>query len=352
MKALSDAPSGMVNRKAQPRIDDVAHRAGVSISTVSRVVNRTVPVSDQVAARVQSAMKELKYVPRAAARNLASRRTNTLGLLLTDLLGDFFAPLLSGIESVAVEQGFGLLISTAGRGGPHFELPGPLGRHNSDGLLVFAGALADDGIISAHEQGLPLVLVHQTPPSGLLIPSVTIENKAASRDIVTHLIEVHGRRRIVLLQGPVGHEDAHWRQLGYREALAAHGLPFDPALVRLGDFDRHEAQASMGQLVESDVAFDAVFAGDDEAAVGALQALRAARRRVPQEVAVVGFDDQRLAAVLDPPLTTVHAPTEEVGRIAAQHLIHLIRTGEARPLTLLPTQIVLRRSCGCDGETA
>jgi DNA-binding LacI/PurR family transcriptional regulator len=160
---------------------------------------------------------------------------------------------------------------------------------------------------------------------------------------------VHGRRRIVLLQGPPDHEDAHWRQLGYREALAAHGLPFDPALVRPGDFDRHVAQASVARLLESGVAFDAILTGDDEAAVGARQALRAAGKPVPEEVAVVGFDDQRLAAVLDPPLTTVHAPTEEVGRFAAQHLIHLIRTSEARPLTLLPTQIVVRRSCGCDG---
>ncbi len=339
----------MWRNNSAPKIHDVAQQAGVSISTVSRVINRTVPVSDDVVARVEAAMKELKYVPRAAARNLATRKTNTLGLLLTDLLGDFFAPLLSGIESVAAEQGFDLLISTAGRNGPHRELPGSLGRHNSDGLMVFAGVLTDEGITSAHALGLPLVLIHQTPPPNLPIPSVTIENKAASRDILTHLIEVHGRRRIVLLQGPPGHEDAHWRQLGYREALAAHGLPFDPALVRPGDFDRRVAQASVARLLESGVAFDAIFTGDDEAAVGALQALHAAGKRVPEEVAVVGFDDQRLAAVLNPPLTTVHAPTEEVGRFAAQNLIHLIRTGEARPLTLLPTQIVVRRSCGCDG---
>lgn len=339
----------MHRKSSAPTIHDVARRAGVSISTVSRVINRNVPVSDDVAARVEATMNELKYVPRAAARNLATRRTNTLGLLLADLLGDFFAPLLSGIESVATEQGFDLLISTAGRNGPHRELPGSLGRHNSDGLMVFAGVLTDDGITNTHSLGVPLVLIHQTPPPTLPIPSVTIENKAASRDIVTHLIEAHGRRRIVLLQGPPTHEDAHWRQLGYRDALAVHGLPFDPALVRPGDFDRHVAQASVARLLESDVVFDAIFTGDDEAAVGALQALRAVGKHVPEEVAVVGFDDQRLAAVLDPPLSTVHAPTEEVGRVAAQRLIHLIRTGEARPLTLLPTQIIVRRSCGCDG---
>ncbi len=339
----------MLHKSSASTIHDVAQRAGVSISTVSRVINRNVPVSDDVAARVEAAINELKYFPRAAARNLATRKTNTLGLLLTDLLGDFFAPLLSGIESVATENGFDLLISTAGRGGPHSELPGSLGRHNSDGLMVFAGVLIDEGITNAHALGLPLVLIHQTPPQNLPIPSVTIENKSATRAIVTHLIEVHRRRRIVLLQGPQDNEDAYWREMGYREALDSHGLPFDPALVMPGDFARHVAQASVAQLLEAGVTFDGIFTGDDEAAVGALQALQAAGKHVPAEVAVVGFDDQRLAAVLNPPLTTVHAPTEEVGRAAAQQLVRLIRGGEAQALTLLPTQLVVRRSCGCGG---
>ena len=339
----------MHRKSSVPTIHDVAQQAGVSISTVSRVINRNVPVSDDVAARVEATMNELKYVPRAAARNLATRRTNTLGLLLTDLLGDFFAPLLSGIESVATENGFDLLISTAGRGGPHPELPGPLGRHNTDGLMVFAGVLTDEGVAKAHALGLRLVLIHQVPPQNLPIPIVTIENKATSRAIVTHLIEVHRRRQIVLLQGPQGNHDTYWREMGYQEALESHGLPFDPALVMPGNFARHVAQDSVTRLLTAGVTFDGIFTGDDEAAVGALQALHAAGKRVPEDVAVVGFDDQRLAAVLDPPLTTVHAPTEEVGRASAQQLVHLIRRGEAQALTLLPTQIVVRRSCGCGG---
>jgi DNA-binding LacI/PurR family transcriptional regulator len=135
--------------------------------------------------------------------------------------------------------------------------------------------------------------------------------------------------------------------MGYREALEKRGLPFDPALVAPGDFERTVAQASVNQLVANNVVFDAIFTGDDEAAVGALQALRAAGKQVPEDVAVVGFDDQRLAAVLNPPLTTVCARTEEVGRLATQQLIRLIRTGEADLLTLLPTELVIRRSCGC-----
>ena len=328
-----------------PTIDDVAKLAGVSIATVSRVINGTVPVSDEASTRVAAAMRELQYVPRAAARNLASRRTHTLGLLLSEIRGDFFGPLLMGIEGVAHAEGYDLLISTAGRRGSHAQLPGSLGRHNTDGLLVFAGALKEEGLAQA--AALPMVLIHESPPAALAIPCVTIENKDASRAIVEHLITVHGRRRIALLIGPPDNEDAYWREMGYREALAQHNLPFDRALVAPGNFDREVALASVAQLLADGVFFDAIFTGDDEAAVGALRALQEAGRRVPEEVAVVGFDDQRLAAVLNPPLTTVHAPTREVGRVAARELFCLMRTGEAEPLTLLPTELVIRRSCGC-----
>jgi LacI family transcriptional regulator len=339
----------VVKKPSNPTIDDVAERAGVSISTVSRVINRNVPVSEDVVTRVEAAMRELRYVPRAAARNLATRKTNTLGLLVSELLGDFFALLLTGIETVANENGYDLLISTAGRRGPHDKLPSSLGNHNTDGLLVFAGALTAAGLTHAHASDVPMVLIHQSSPPDLPIPCVTIENKAASSAIVEHLITVHGRCRIGLLRGLPHNEDAHWREMGYREALEKHQLLFDPALVVPGDFDRMVARVSVTQLLTSGVSFDAIFTGDDEAAVGVLQALQAAGKRVPEDVAVVGFDDQRLAAVLNPPLTTVHAPTEEVGRAAAQQLMNSIRGRPVTPLTLLPTKIVIRRSCGCEG---
>jgi LacI family transcriptional regulator len=330
-----------------PTIDDVARRAGVSISTVSRVINRNVPVSDEVVVQVEAAMKALKYVPRAAARNLATRKTKTLGLLLADILGDFFAPLLAGVESMSDQHGYDLLISTAGRRGPQVELPRSLGNHNTDGLLIFAGSLTPEGVKQAYAFELPMVLIHQSPPSNLPIPCVTIENKAASCNIVSHLIEVHQRRRIVLLSGPLNNEDGYWREMGYREALAIHQLPFDPTLVVPGYFSRKVAQASVARLLAAGVTFDAIFSGDDEAAVGALTTLQQAGKQVPEDIAVVGFDDQRLAAVLSPPLTTVYVPIEQVGAEAARQLISLIQIGQAEALTLLPTQLVIRRSCGC-----
>jgi len=337
-----------MKKHAKPAsIDDVARQAGVSISTVSRVINGSAPVSPEIAARVETAMRDLNYVPHVAARNLATRRTNTIGVLLSDVLGDFFQPLLTGIETVARENGFEILISMTGTTRPQDQRVRPFGLHNTDGLLIFSGSLTPEGIAQAHATGLPLVLIHQSPPEGLAVPCVTVENKAASRKIVEHLIVEHQRRRIVLLRGPADNEDARWRELGYREALAVHHLVVDPQLIGVGDFERHIAQAAIEKMLADGIIFDAVFAGDDEAAVGVLATLEAHGVRVPDEVSVIGFDDQRLATILHPPLTTVRAPTEQVGREAARQLIQLIRTGSADPLTLLPTELVIRRSCGC-----
>lgn len=337
----------MIPKSNAPTIDDVAREAGVSISTVSRVLNRNVPVSEDVVTRVEAAIRALRYTPRAAARNLATSRTNTLGLLLAEIVGDFFSPLLSGIESVAAQHGYDLLISTAGRRGPQDVLPGPFNKQNTDGLLVFAASLSDAGVRDTHSLGVPMVLLHQAPPEGLAIPCVTIENKAATRAIVEHLIVKHHRRRILFLTGEAHNQDSRWRELGYREALWRHNLEVDSDLIAPGHYDRHIAQATLEQTIRAGVEFDAVFAGDDEAAVGVYAALRAARLNIPHDVSVVGFDDQSLSQVLQPALTTVHAPIDRVGEQAAFQLIQLIRHGNADQLTLLPTTLVIRTSCGC-----
>jgi DNA-binding LacI/PurR family transcriptional regulator len=159
---------------------------------------------------------------------------------------------------------------------------------------------------------------------------------------------VHCYRRIAFLRGPENHEDSYWRELGYREALEAHRIPFDPTLVATGGFHKGMAQVAVGQWLRDGVEMDAVFAGDDESATGVITALRQAGKRVPEDIAVVGFDDVHMADYLMPPLTTVRAPIERTGREAVRQLVRLIRTGQAEPLVLLPTELVIRRSCGCN----
>ena len=169
------------------------------------------------------------------------------------MLGDFFQPLLTGIETVARESSYEILISLTGVTRPQDQRLRPFGLHNTDGLLIFAGSLTPDGIGQAHASGLPLVLIHQSPPTGLNIPCVTVENKAASRKIVEHVIVTHQRRRIVMLRGPEDNEDAHWREMGYREALEAHNLEIDPRLSGLGDFERDIARATIEKMLADGV---------------------------------------------------------------------------------------------------
>jgi len=330
-------------------IADVARRAGVSIATVSRVINQAGPVAEATAARVRDAIADLNYVPRAAIRSLASRRTKPLGLLLPEISGYFSPPLLRGIEAGARENGFDLLIySTQGRADAASGLRRPRAEHNTDGLLIFTDSLDEAELVRLYHLRFPMVLLHRSSPGGLDIPCVTFENKAGSRKLVEHLIEVHRYRRIAFLRGPAGNEDSHWREIGYREALAAHGIPFDPALVDAGGFDEDEAQLPVERWLREHLEIEAIFAGDDEAALGAIIALRRAGKRVPEDVAVVGFDDgpisHHLASV---PLTTVRAPIEQAGLEAARQLVRLIRTGQADSLVLLPTELVVRESCGC-----
>lgn len=328
-------------------ISDVAALAQVSISTVSRVLNDTVPVDEETRLRVLDAVKQLSYVPHAAARTLASRKTNTIGLLLLDIGGEFYTPMLRGIEAVASEAGYDLLIHSTRTSRAGLIPRRALGEHNTDGLLVFTDALDTEELTRLNEIGFPVVLMHQTPPSPLEMPCVTIENKSGAQRLVSHLITEHGCRRIVFLRGPEHNEDSREREKGYRAALKEHGIPIDPELILNGEFETATAHAVITEFLARNIPFDAVFSGDDDSAVGVMQAFNEAGFRVPENVALVGFDDSIFARLLTPTLTTVRAPIEQVGREAARQLIHLIRSEVAEGRTVLPVELILRQSCGC-----
>jgi DNA-binding LacI/PurR family transcriptional regulator len=192
-----------------------------------------------------------------------------------------------------------------------------------------------------------MVLLHQSPPDSLKIPAIAVENKDGAVMLVNHLIEIHGRRRIVFLQGPAGHEDSAWRERGYREALEAHNIQLDSEWIASGRFDENEAFTRIQQMLRDGIEFDAIFAGDDDSAIGAIRALKLAGRVIPDDIAVVGFDDVPFARYLSPALTTVRAPIEAIGREAVHQLVHLMNGEQAEALTLMPTELVIRESCGC-----
>lgn len=338
----------MTRRSSSVTIRDVARQAGVSVATVSRFINRNAPVSAEVAERLNQVMTELRYVPHAAARHLASRKTHVIGLLLSNLHNDFFVPLLSGIEAVIREKEYNLIVATY-HANSRNAMPPPIGPHNTDGLLVFSDGLVDEDLKKLHEAGFPMVLLHRTSPQALTIPSVTVENIEITRRLVEHLIQVHGKRRILFMRGPIHQEDSYRREVGYKSALEANGIPFDEKLILNGDFERDIAYEQLNDFLSNgqQVAFDAVFTGDDDAAIGVLRALHRHNYRIPEDVAVVGFDDLGFASFLNPPLTTVRAPTESVGRIAAERLFALLENQPSDDAVILPTEIIYRRSCGC-----
>jgi LacI family transcriptional regulator len=321
-------------------IEDVARQAGLSTATVSRVLNQTGPVSDESVQRVQQAVAKLNYVPHLGAKQLASQRTNILGLLLDEISSDFFTPMLKGIEKGALEGGYDLLIATM-RGGQEV-----VGRHNTDGIIVFDQSLNEDRLRRLHAAEFPVVLLYRSSPRGLNIPCVVFENKDGARQMTDHLIEQCGYQRIAFLRGPADNEDSYWRERGYRDGLEAHGIAFNHDLVASGEFDDQAAYSTVKEWLTRGLAVDAIFAGDDESAIGAMAALREAGYRIPQDIAVVGFDDTVESRLATPPLTTVRAPIEKTGYEAAKQLIRLINEGTAEPEILLPVELIVRESCG------
>jgi DNA-binding LacI/PurR family transcriptional regulator len=313
---------------------------------VSRVLNGTANVLPETVARVREAVNTLNFVPSSVARNLSLQRTNTLGLLFPEISGPFFSQALRGIESVASAAGYNLLIySMSARPDINTITSVPVGAQNTDGLLIMSDAVTDDFVRKLHALHMPLVLVYRSV-SGLALPAVKVENKDGARRLTKHLIGL-GHRRIAHLHGPHQNEDSHWRARGYYEALAAHGIAADPALISVGGFSEETGAQATRELLGRGVAFSALFAADDEMAIGAINVLSEAGLRVPHDVAVVGFDDIVTARYIQPPLTTVRAPTEQVGREAVRLLLSAI-AGEPAPAqpVLLPVELVIRQSCG------
>ncbi len=325
-------PANLSAKKTKPRpnISDVARLAGVSISTVSRVVNATTPVSEDVEQRVRNAIQLLGYTPHVGARNLASQHTNTIGLMLPELSSNFFPPLLRGIEAVVRRAEYDLLIYAHQARHDGRQRRSPIGEHNADGMIVFDATLDEETLRHHHQRDYPMVLLLHTPPWGVNAPAVVFDNRDGIRLLLDHLIEVHGRQRIVFLRGPVGSHDSQLREDAYRETLARHGLADDPALIRRGGYSESGGKLAIEELLRAGIAFDAVYAGDDECAMGVLAALDQAGIRVPEAVAVVGFDDMSLARHLHPPLTTVRAPIEQAGYAAATRLVPVVGDRRSR----------------------
>lgn len=324
-------------------IKDVAKAANVSVATVSRALNGHHNVTAEVRRRVEEAAGQLRYVPHAAARSLSSRRTQTLGVVLPDLHGEFFSELVRGIDHAARERGMHLLVSSY-HGHPE-EQGASLRtlRGRVDGLLVmspFAGV--PESPENRPVYALPMVMINSPCAPGS--DGLSIDNYGGARAMVDHLID-SGHQRIAFIAGPEGNYDAHERLRGYRDALAER-LPGSTPWVLPGAFDEASGHRAGIELVKADSRPDAVFAANDMMALGCLFAFQQAGVDVPGDIALAGFDDIPLAHYMHPALTTMQVDIASLGESAARLLIARLAGDEppSVPRVLEPRLIVRESS--------
>ena len=327
-------------------IRDVARAAGVSIATASRALHKGHLVAPETREGVQAAADRLHYSPHRGARSLITSRTQTIGVLLPDLYGEFFSEVIRGIDQTAQSAGYHCLLSSARHGGPTLEAALRSMRGRVDGLVLMSPEFNGDLSKRALPNGFPVVLLN-CPPSDTLHDSLAVANYEGAHAMVRHLAGL-GHKRIALIQGAEGNFDAAERLRGYRAALKEAGLAFLPELVIPGDFSEAAGDAGARTLLRLEHRPTAIFAANDGMAIGALFALRDAGLRVPEDVAIGGFDDIPMARYVEPALTSVHVDISALGERAAARLFSALERPADRTFSreTLPTTLVVRRSCG------
>jgi LacI family transcriptional regulator len=334
-------------------ITDVARRAGVSVATVSRVLNGNYPVAEPTRARVVEAARDLGYVANAHARALIKSTSGTIGVILHDVSDPYFAEIVSGIQEVADRHGRLVLLCSSMRDPAreitYIEL---LRAERVDAVILASGYVQDDRFLVALQeqarglraQGGRLVVCGPYPiRAQALVP----DNAGGAFRVTTHLLE-NGHREIAHLTGPTMFSTTDERLSGYRGALSSFGVDVDPDLVVSGDFSRDGAYRSCIRLLESGTRFSAVFAANDIMAIGALAALRDRGIEVPRDVSLVGFDDIPISRDLAPALTTVAIPMAQMGRRAME--IALDPESELNLRESVPATLVIRDSVARVGD--
>jgi len=326
-------------------IKDVAREAKVSVATVSRVLNGSGPVSEETGHRIREVAGRLRYVPHGGARSLITSKTDTLGVLLPDLYGEFFSEVIRGMDDTAQRYGFHLIISRSHAGKHGLETAMRAMRGRVDGVVAMSPDLDAESLLNIPTT-LPVVLLCSVSP-GNGLDSLTIDNCPGARAMVGHLIGL-GHRRIAIIKGAARNYDAAERLRGYRLALREAGIGSDRSLEREGGFTEAGGYAAALELLEMEPRPTAIFAANDSMAIGALSALRESGVRIPEDMAVAGFDDIPLARYMDPPLSTVRVPIRDLGARAVEMLLHGVthKNGHHRRRERVSTELVIRQSCG------
>lgn len=322
-------------------IHDIAREAGVSPSTVSRVLNGNVPVAPDKRDAVLATVKRLRYQPNAIAQGLVRGRTEAVGVLTQSIASPFYGEVLLGIEQGLASSGYHQIIASGDwRTDIEIAALDLLSARRVDAMIVFAGVISDERLRQAAHD-MPLVVIGRSV-AGIEQQCLRIDDLRAAEEATRYLITL-GHRQIVHIAGPAHHQDAADRRAGYARALAQAGLPLDEQLIVTGDYAEPSGLLAIQSLLSRGVMFSAIFAANDQMAYGARLALYRQGIRVPDDVSLVGFDDQPASAYTTPPLTTVRQPTHDIGRAAAQAVLRLL-DGQPPALPALSTELVVRES--------
>lgn len=327
-------------------IKEVALKARVSIATVSRVLNGTGPVAAETRRRILEAIEGLRYVPHGAARSLITNQTDTIGVLLPDLYGEFFSEVIRGIDAAARRNGFHVLISGFHSDRAEIEAVLRALRGRVDGLIVLSPDVDAQALSRNLPETLPVVLLN-TRVDGGAFDAINLDNHGGAFAMVRHLAGLR-HRRIALIRGPEENADARERLRGYRDALRSLGIAPAAELELAGDFSEESGYRAGQRLLTLSPRPTAAFAANDSMAIGCLFALREAGVRVPGEISLAGFDDIPIARYITPPLSSVHVPIAELGTRAMERLLHAVasKNGHQRRQETVPTTLVVRGSCG------
>lgn len=330
-----------------PTIRDVARRAGVGVGTVSRVLNSKGHVSNATREKVLRAVEELNYQPNNLARSLATGRSRLVALVIPDITNPFFPTVARGVEDAASTMGYTVVLcNTDGDPAQEMAYAKTLRELRVDGIIFVVSSPDSAAVWELLRGHFPLALIDRQV-EGASVDAVLVDNVSSAREATRHLIRL-GHRRIAHISGPPQLTTSRDRLRGYLEALGEAGLEADETLIRAGDFRYHSGYARMKELLEAQDPPTAVFAANDLMAIGAIRALGESGRRVPDDVAVVGFDDILLASLVRPALTTVSQPAYQMGVTATELLIRRMDglvSGPPQEVVLTP-QLVIRESCG------
>ncbi len=327
-------------------LKDVARRAGVSVATASRVLGGYGYASQKTRERVLRAARQLDYTPNAVARGMVKKRTQTLGIIVSDSANPFFASVVRGIEDVVRRHGYAVILCNADEDPAKEELYLRILREKQvDGLLLAPSARVSPHVRRWLRGSIPLVLVDRRL-EGVRADAALVDNRDGARTAVSHLLALD-HRRIGIISGPSRLFTGQERLAGYYDALRAAGVRPDPHLVREGDFKQPSGYRLAREFVSEKRRPTALFVANNLMTIGAMLALKEDRIRIPQELAVVGFDDMDWAPVLTPTLTAVAQPAYTLGTSAAQLLMQRLEN-PSRPVQeiVLKTHLVVRESCG------